>query len=156
MSFTNPNSAKTFDKVRQGKQISKAEADHLQSKNIKVHPSWIKKAKKLKENMSEDQKRKLLVGLRRFKEEYTGNVGGETDIANADNLVAEDEFTSAIKPERNVVAKIESNSMRWDRSSIFKSFNNLVTPVLTMSLEKSQPIRKRMKTKSTLVTNTPT
>lgn len=105
MSFTKPNAAKIFAKVRQDKQISRAEADHLRSKNIKVHPSWIKKAKKLKENMSEDQKRKLLVGLRRFKEEYNGNVGGETDIANADNLVAEDEFTAAVKPERNVVAK---------------------------------------------------
>jgi hypothetical protein len=48
---------------------------------------------------TEAQKRKLLVGLRKLKEGYAG--GGNTDITNADNLVAELEATS----ERPAVAK---------------------------------------------------
>ena len=52
-----------------------------------------------KKKMSEEQKRRLLVGLRKLKEGYAG--GGNTDITNADNLVAEMDTDT----ERNVVAK---------------------------------------------------
>jgi hypothetical protein len=80
----------------------------------------IKRLKALKEQMSEEQKRKLLVGLRKFKEEVTGNVGGETDITNADNLQTnENEFTSGdTAPETKVVAKT------FDTNSDFDSYVN--------------------------------
>src|ERR1035441_2057020 len=80
----------------------------------------IKRMRSLKERMSEEQKRKLLVGLRKFKEEYTGNVGGETDIANADNLQTnENEFTSGdARPQSNVVAKT------FDTNADFDSYVN--------------------------------
>lgn len=70
----------------------------------------IKKLKhflKLKEVMTIEHKKRFLNLLKKIKEEYTGNVGGETDITNADNLqVNEDEFTSGVEnKEREVVAK---------------------------------------------------
>ena len=68
--------------------------------------------------MTEKQKRRLLIGLKSLKERYTGNVGGETDIEYADNLVSEDEFTAAVKPERNVVAKT------FDTQGDFDSYAN--------------------------------
>lgn len=118
MSSTKFNAAKIFAKWRShpDQQVSKGEADHLRSKGIKIHPSWVKKAKKLKEQMSEEQKRKLLIGLRRFKE--GGNIGGTTDIVNPDNFVAEDEFTAATKPETNVIAKT------FDTTADFDSYVN--------------------------------
>ena len=64
--------------------------------------------------LTEDQKRKILYSLKTMKEEYTGNVGGETDIANADNLVAEDEFTAATKPEPNVISKTFDTEADYD------------------------------------------
>ena len=76
----------------------------------------VQKLKELKSKMSEDQKRRLLKTLKALKE--GGNVGGETDITNADNLVAEDEFTAAEKPERNVIAKT------FDTKADFDSYVN--------------------------------
>jgi len=67
--------------------------------------------------MTLEQKQRVLKALRSLKEEYTGNVGGETDIANADNLVSEDEFTSGAT-ERNVVAKT------FDTKADFDSYVN--------------------------------
>lgn len=49
--------------------------------------------------LTEAQKRKLLIGLRKLKEGYAG--GGNTDITNADNLVAEMDTDT----ERHVIAK---------------------------------------------------
>lgn len=72
----------------------------------------------MKECMTLEQKKRLLIALKSLKEEYTGNVGGETDIANADNLVAEDEFTAAVKPERNIIAKT------FDTQGDFDSYVN--------------------------------
>ena len=67
--------------------------------------SNIQKIKQFKKYMTTEQKRKLIVGLKKLKE-----IGGETDITNPDNLVSEDEFTAATKPDRNVVAKtIDTN-----------------------------------------------
>ncbi len=65
----------------------------------------LKNIKQLKESMTIEQKKKLLVGLRSIKEKYNGNVGGETDIDNQDNLVSEDEFTSTTPPDQKVIAK---------------------------------------------------
>jgi len=76
----------------------------------------IKQLKELKSKMSLEQKRRLLKTLRTLKE--GGNIGGETDIINADNLVAEDEFTAAEKPERNVIAKT------FDTQADFDSYVN--------------------------------
>ena len=70
--------------------------------------------KKLKESMTMEQKKLILGILKNVKEEYTGNVGGETDITYADNLVSEDEFTAAIKPERNVIAKTFDTHADYD------------------------------------------
>lgn len=78
-----------------------------------------KKIKALKNKLTKEQKRKLIVGLRKLKEEYTGNVGGETDIAYADNLqVNEDEFTTRTGPETNVIAKT------FDTQADFDSYVN--------------------------------
>lgn len=77
------------------------------------------KIKKLKDKMNEKQKKRLLVGLRKLKEEYTGNIGGETDIVNADNLqVSENEYTTRVKPESNVIAKT------FDTKADFDSYVN--------------------------------
>lgn len=75
----------------------------------------VKNIKKLKNKMTQEQKRRLLIGLRKLKEEYTGNIGGEIDIANADNLqVNEDEFTTRIGPETNVIAKTFDTTADYD------------------------------------------
>ena len=80
--------------------------------------------KSLKSKMSEDQKQKLLIGLRQMREEYTGNVGGETDIVNPDNFVAEDEFTGtgvtgiSNNTEPKVIAKT------FDTNADFDSYVN--------------------------------
>lgn len=66
---------------------------------------------KMKENLTIEQKRKLLVGLKKIKE--NGNIGGETDIVNPDNLVAEE-----MPNERNVIAKT------FDTKSDFYSYVN--------------------------------
>jgi hypothetical protein len=81
--------------------------------------SKLKKIKQLIKGgtLSERQKKMLLVGLKKIKE-CTGNIGGETDITNADNLVAEDEFTAATKPERNIIAKT------FDTKADFDSYVN--------------------------------
>lgn len=87
------------------------------AKTVRVYPKdLLKRIKKLKnktsiKKLSEDQKRKLLIGLKKLKE--GGNVGGETDIVNADNLVAEE-----MPNERNVIAKT------FDTKSDFDSYVN--------------------------------
>lgn len=79
----------------------------------------VKNIRALKDKMTQEQKRRLLIGLRKLKEEYTGNVGGETDITNSDNLqVNEDEFTTRIGPETNVIAKT------FDTKADFDSYVN--------------------------------
>lgn len=79
----------------------------------------VKNIRALKNKMTQEQKRRVLAGLRKLKEEYTGNVGGETDITNADNLqVNEDEFTVRTGPETNVIAKT------FDTKADFDSYTN--------------------------------
>jgi hypothetical protein len=63
--------------------------------------------------MTLEQKKRMLKVLQSLREESTGNIGGETDIAYADNLVAEDEFTST-PSERNVVAKVFDTNADFD------------------------------------------
>lgn len=80
----------------------------------------LKRIKELKSQMSSEQKKRLLVGLKKLKEEYTGNVGGETDIANADNLgVNENEYTSGnTQEEPKIIAKT------FDTKADFDSYVN--------------------------------
>lgn len=77
----------------------------------------VKRLKALKSRMSEEQKQKLLVGLRRLRE--GGNIGGTTDIpADGNMLTAENEFTAASRPEPKVIAKT------FDTNSDFDSYVN--------------------------------
>lgn len=67
--------------------------------------------------MTEQQKRKLLTGLKKVKEGILGSTN--TDISYADNLqVNEDEFTSKIPNERNVIAK------KFETKADFNSYVN--------------------------------
>lgn len=77
----------------------------------------IKRLKALKEQMSEEQKRKLLIGLRKLKE---GCIGGETDIPADGNLsVSENEFTGGdSRPQPKVIAKT------FDTNADFDSYVN--------------------------------
>lgn len=103
----------------------------------------VKRLKALKSRMTEEQKQKLLVGLRRMREEYTGNVGGETDIpANGNMLTTEDEFTAADHPSQKVVAKT------FDTNADFDSYVNQrrgieITPkelqAITVMAEQAEP-----------------
>lgn len=72
----------------------------------------IKNIKKLKESMSKEQKKRLLLALKNIREEYTGNIGGETDIQNADCLVSEED------QETNIIAKT------FDTKADFDSYVN--------------------------------
>src|ERR1035437_4039163 len=81
----------------------------------------IKRMRALKEQMSEEQKRKLLIGLRRMKEEYTGNIGGEIGTGlDADGPpLGENEFTAGdSRPAPNVIAKT------FDTNADFDSYVN--------------------------------
>ncbi len=101
---------------------------------------------KMKECMTMEQKQRLLKVLKSIREEYTGNVGGETDIRNPDNLmVAEDEYTGtgAVIPEQNVIAKV------FDTKGDFDSYVNQrrgieMTPKERQSLVREQaPVSAR-------------
>ena len=67
----------------------------------------------IKESMNPTQKKKLLGTLKLIREEYTGNLGGETDITNADNLT-----TNEGNEGENVIAKT------FDTKSDFDSYVN--------------------------------
>lgn len=78
-----------------------------------------KKIKQLQHKLTHEQKRKLLVGLKKIKYERFENVGGETDIINQDNLqVAENEFTTRTGTESNAIAKT------FDTPADFDSYVN--------------------------------
>ena len=65
----------------------------------------------MRDKLSVEQKRRLLVGLHKLKEGYAGT----TDISNADNLqVNEDEFTSNLRPEPKVIAKTFDTEADFD------------------------------------------
>lgn len=85
---------------------------------INMSSSKINKIKQLLKGgrLSEEQKRKLLVGLKSLRNE---TIGGETDITYADNLtVDENEFTVDEPQERNVISKT------FDIKSDFNSYTN--------------------------------
>jgi len=111
------NTAKLAGAVKSGK-FPKSKAGKAVRSMAKMPMKKLKHFMKMKESMTLDQKKKFLKILESIREEYTGNVGGETDITNADNLISEDEFTAAIKPERNVIAKT------FDTHADFDSYVN--------------------------------
>jgi hypothetical protein len=73
---------------------------------------YLDSLKKSKGKMSEAQKKKLIIGLKKLKEGYAG--GGNTDITNPDNVVAEMDTDT----ERHVVAKT------FDTKGDFDSYVN--------------------------------
>lgn len=95
--------------------MSLKEFAYIYTLDIMPSSTQIRHLTKVKECMTEEQKRKLLGLLKTVKEEYTGNVGGETDIRNADNMmVAEDEFTARETPEPNVIAQTYDTQADFD------------------------------------------
>lgn len=72
----------------------------------------VKRLKVLKSHMSEEQKKKLLVGLRRLREELGENPEG------GNMITTENEFTAASRPEPKVIAKT------FDTNSDFDSYVN--------------------------------
>ena len=109
---------------------------------IKLSKSGFSRLLQGKDTMTEKQKRRLLIGLRKFREEYTGNVGGEMDMDSADGpAISEDALD---KPERNVIAKT------LDTKSDFDSYVNQrrgieMTPKEQQSIinfKRSQPTQR--------------
>lgn len=94
------NAAKLAGAVKKG-SFPKSKAGPAVKAMAKMPMSKLKHfmKKEMRDAMSEEQKRRLLVGLRKLKEGYAG--GGNTDTTNADNLVAEMDTDT----ERHVVAK---------------------------------------------------
>lgn len=105
------NAAKLAGAVKAGK-FPQSKAGPAVKAMAKMPMKKLKHFMKVKECMTMEQKKRLLIALKALREEVTGNVGGETDIANADNLVSEEET------ERNVVAKT------FDTQSDFDSYVN--------------------------------
>jgi hypothetical protein len=68
-------------------------------------------------SLTTEQKRKLLISLKSMKEEYTGNIGGETDITNADNLQV-NEDGGEITSDKTILAKT------FDTQGDFDSYVN--------------------------------
>jgi hypothetical protein len=111
---------------------------------IFIRMASLKRLKELKSKMSDEQKRKLLVSLKKLKEEVTGNVGGETDLSNADNsLTNENEFTGTgvtSTTEPNVIAKT------FDTQADFDSYVNQrrgiqFTPKEIQAIQNHQEVR---------------
>jgi len=101
------------------------EMDHM-SKKSSEQASRFRNIIKMKECLSPDGKKKMLKLLKYFKqlakEEYTGNPGGETDIANPDYLLED-----APTPQQNVVAKTFDTRADFD-SYIAQSRGIEMTP----------------------------
>lgn len=77
-------------------------------------PFILTEIKKLKRTMTLEQKKRVLKSLKLLREQ-DGNIGGTTDIVNADNLqVNEDEYTARVQPERNAVAKTFDTEADFD------------------------------------------
>ena len=142
------NTAKLAGAVKAGK-FPTTKAGPAVKSMAKMPMSKLKHFMKVKECMSLEQKRRLLIGLRKLKEEYTGNVGGETDITYADNLqVSENEFTAATKPERNPVA--QEFEVQGNLEDIMKKYRGLEMTskerqslVKELAPPKENPIRQK-------------
>ena len=116
------NTAKLAGAVKAGK-FPKSKAGPAVKAMAKMPMDKLKHFMKTRESLSLEGKRKLLKALHLMREyagstDSTGNVGGETDISYADNLVSEDEFTAIDKPEQPPVAKT------YDTKADFDSYVN--------------------------------
>jgi hypothetical protein len=86
-------------KLKRGEKVPEFHITKAMKSMAKMPMNKLKDFMTMKESMTIEQKRKLLIGLRNLREQYTGNVGGETDIeADGNMLVSEEEG-------KNVVAK---------------------------------------------------
>ena len=112
------NTAKLAGAVKAGKFPASKAGPSVKSM-AQMPMKKLKHFMRMKEYMTVEQKRKLLIGLRKLKEQ-TGNIGGTTDIENADNLqVSENEFTSGdSQPSSKVIAKT------FDTEADFDSYVN--------------------------------
>jgi len=112
------NAAKLAGAVKAGKFPASKAGSSVKSM-AKMPMDKLKHFMKMKEQMTDEQKRRLLVGLRKLKEQ-TGNIGGTTDIPADGNLtVAENEFTSGDnQPSAKVIAKT------FDTEADFDSYVN--------------------------------
>src|ERR1035437_9633191 len=112
------NTAKLAGAVKAGKFPASKAGSSVKSM-AKMPMDKLKHFMKMKEQMTDEQKRRLLVGLRKLREQ-DGNIGGTTDIVNADNLqVSENEFTSGdSQPVSKVIAKT------FDTEADFDSYVN--------------------------------
>jgi len=108
------NTAKLAGAVKAGKFPASKAGDAVKSM-AKMPMDKLKHFMKMKEQMTVEQKRRLLVGLRKLKEQ-TGNIGGTTDIPADGNLtVAENEFTSGDnQPSAKVIAKTFDTEADYD------------------------------------------
>jgi len=101
------NTAKLAAAVKTGK-FPKSKAGDAVKSMAKMPMSKLKHFmhKEMRDAMTEKQKRRLLIGLRKLKEGYAG--GGTTDIENADHLVSE------IESNLHVIAKTFSTKDDFD------------------------------------------
>ena len=108
------NAAKLAGAVKAGKFPASKAGSSVKSM-AQMPMDKLKHFMKMKEQMTEEQKRRLLVGLRKLKEQ-TGNIGGTTDIPADGNLtVAENEFTSGDhQPSAKVIAKTFDTQADYD------------------------------------------
>ena len=108
------NTAKLAGAVKAGKFPSSKAGSSVKSM-AKMPMDKLKHFMKMKDRMTEEQKRRLLVGLRKLKEQ-SGNIGGTTDIPADGNLtVAENEFTSGDhQPSAKVIAKTFDTEADYD------------------------------------------
>ena len=117
------NTAKLAGAVKSG-HFPASKAGPSVKSMAKMPMSKLKHFMKMKEHMTLEQKKKLLIGLHKLKEMCgygnNGNVGGETDIVNSDNLdISENEFTSGdSQPASKVIAKT------FDTKADFDSYVN--------------------------------
>jgi hypothetical protein len=108
------NTAKLAGAVKAGKFPASKAGSSVKSM-AQMPMDKLKHFMKMKEQMTDEPKRRLLVGLRKLKEQ-TGNIGGTTDIPADGNLtVAENEFTSGDhQPSAKVIAKTFDTEADYD------------------------------------------
>ena len=108
------NAARMAGAVKVGKFPASKAGSSVKSM-AKMPMNKLKHFMKMKEQMTSEQKRRLLVGLRKLKEQ-NGNIGGTTDIPADGNLaVSENEFTSGdSQPSAKVIAKTFDTEADYD------------------------------------------
>ena len=108
--------AKMAGKLKRGEDVLKFHVTNAMKSMSKMPMDKLRHFMKIRESMTSEQKKKLLITLKKLQESYsnTGNVGGETDITNADNLMVSEEAPA----NKNVMAKT------FDTEGDFDSYVN--------------------------------